>query len=100
MTAEAIDEVQTMNIRSGSDDRMVVRSHFVEPGPGATWINARFREYRNTRSGMRENLFNEGRIELSFESGGLFRIVPGQQDAFAFSSKVKPGGHIDDHREA
>src|SRR4051812_36326818 len=78
----------------------MIRRHFIKPGPGASRIDSSLSEYRNPRSCVRQNLFHEGFVEFSFEARGLFRIVPGQQNAFTFAAKMKSGGHVDDHREA
>src|ERR1044072_6829265 len=100
MATETVDEVETFDVRRGTDDRVMVRSHLVKPGPRAPGIDAGFGKHGHTRSCMRQNFFDERRIEFSFKAGCLCGIVPCEQYSLPFTAKMKAGGHVDDHRKS
>src|SRR6266508_2253332 len=100
MTAEAVYEIETLDIWRRRDDPMMIRSHLVKAGPGATWTYSRFSETRHTRRSSGQNLFNETRINDRLEAGSFFRVVPGQQNSSSFATEMKARGHVDDHEKA
>src|SRR6266508_3887845 len=100
MATEAVYEIETLDIRRRSDDRMMIRGHLVKAGPGATWIYLRFSETRHTRRSSGQNFFNETSIKVGLEAGSFFRVVPGQQNSFSFATEMKACGHVDDHGKA
>ncbi len=99
VAAETVDEVQAFDIRRRTDDRMMIGSHFVESGPGAAGIYFSFRQHRNARGSVRQNLFDESVIKFSFEARRFLRIIPGEQDSLPLATKMKAGRHVDDHRK-
>src|SRR3954463_4606743 len=77
---------------------MVVGRHLVESCPRLLWIDGDVRETRDALRGTREYLLGEGRLIVGAESVYLLRIVPRQQEAACFRTKVEAIRHVDDHR--
>src|SRR5215475_15171309 len=97
VTAETVYEVQAFDVWRRTDDGMMIGSHFIETGPGASWIHFGFGQHGHARSGMRQDFLHESLIEVSLESRRFFGIIPSEQNALPFATKMKPSRHVDDH---
>src|SRR6185503_8936288 len=97
VAAEAVNEIQPGDTRRFPDDRVMVRSHLIKPGPGATRIDFRFSQTRHASGGASQYLFYKARIEFGLEARRFLGIVPGQQYPFALAAEVKTGRHVDHH---
>src|ERR1700754_1926532 len=100
VAAEAVHEIQTFDIWRRPNDAMMIGSHFVQPGPGATWVHSCFSQNRDARRGVSQNLLDKTFIEISFEAGRFLWIVPRQENPLPFTAKMKAGGHIDHHKKS
>src|SRR5262245_5706039 len=100
MSTKTVDEVQTLYVWRLTNDGMVVGSHFIEAGPRASWVHFGFCQHRYAKSGMRQDLFHESLIEVSFKTWRFFRIIPGKQNSLSFAAKMKPGRHVYHHRKS
>src|SRR6185295_6515536 len=99
VAAETIYEEEPFYIRRRSDDRMMIRRHFIKPRPCASRVDAGLSQNRNPRSRVGENLLNKRFIEFGFEAGRFLRIVPGEENSLPFAAKMKTGGHVYHHRK-
>ena len=89
---------KSINAGRRAEHGVVVRRHFVEPGPGSRRIHGQFLEYGDAIDGTGEqDSFDEGAVESGFEAGLFFGIVPRQQEPQAFGPEMKAAGHIDHH---
>ena len=78
----------------------MIGRHFIEAGPGAARIHFERFEAGDAVHGVREDFFDEGRIEGGLKAGAFGGVVPGHEQAEIFRTEVEAGGHIDDHGEA
>ena len=69
VAAEAVGQEETWDIRHGTEDGVVVRRDFIGTCPGALGVDGEVFKYRDAVGGEREDLFNEGRFEISIEAG-------------------------------
>ena len=97
MAAEAVGEEEAGEFGDGSEDRVVVGRHFVEAGPGALGVDLGLLQAGEAVDTAGEDLFDEGAVEIELEAGGLFGVVPGEQESAALGAVVEAGGHVDDH---
>src|SRR5712671_2987491 len=65
----------------------MIRSHFVESGPGPARIDLGLCQTRHTHRGMGQDFFDEGGVEFSFETHSLFGIVPRQENSLPAGSE-------------
>src|SRR5262249_55704040 len=100
VTTEAVGQKEAGNSSHGAEHAVVIRRHLIEPGPGALGVYRQILKRGNAVSGVDKDLFDERRFELGFIARRLFRIIPGEQEAAAFRTKVKTGAHVNDHRRS
>lgn len=97
MPAESIGQKKSGHGSNLAQNRMVIRRHFIEPGPCPLRIHRQIGKTRNPVGRPRQNFLYKSCIELGLEAGRLLRIVPGQQESSALRPEVKSVGHVNDH---
>src|SRR5262252_3883709 len=99
VSAEAVCEKHSFNARSRSDNGVVVRRHLVHTCPATPRVYFDIGKHGNAVYCVSQYLFNKSEIEIGAEAVGLFRVRPRQKKTRALRTKMKPAGHVDNHRQ-
>ena len=97
VSAETVGQEKAWHSGSFAQNWMVVRRHLIQAGPRTLGIHRQIREAGHAVGRAGQDFFDEGGIEIRFEAGRFFGIVPGQQKSAGFGAKVKSVRHVDDH---